>query len=558
MAKMIVNDGVFELTHRVSEVGTFTDLIATQNTFVDKNISIKITVPGAGNSTLTITDNTDTDVTIGSLSGGKYSLTAPISGTMTYSSAGWITTTGSSGQDDTVVVGKIAQSTLSQGSAATSGYVSTIAITPDPTNTQYINITPGYNAGRYVTISPMSSGTAAAATVTLTYTPAIPTITDVNAAVSGKTRIALSGIGTTTAAVGNDYTYYASVTATTPAASIVNGNSAFSKKVGTAGYLGPASTTTNTNQITTTATLNKKDQTYYIPITSGVATMSVTGTATQPTMAVYTVDGTNAGTNIGNISGMLSTPVATEPNTSGSYYVAFTATAPSTSITPSVSIGTEGWIGSSSQITGSGSISASNKTWYSTIQAATLTSVSSLATATPSGLTLGTVTTTQPSSGKYIKVEGQGTVKVNQAGYAPVDLQQSSTKKTVYYPIQTAHFTTTNNQIIADQAGWVDANTVTGTVSTGTISVGTTAQSGWTTNTTAVVPAEGYLYIGAGYYPNTQISLSTLIPDDTDYPNITATNQILSGFEAYDTNGKKYIGTLATYDGEYTSSGWSA
>ena len=79
----------------------------------------------------------------------------------------------------------------------------------------------------------------------------------------------------------------------------------------------------------------------------------------------------------------------------------------------------------------------------------------------------------------------------------------------------------------------------------GTISTGTSAKSGWVTNTSAVVPANGYLYIRAGFYPNTQISLATLIPDDNSLSN-AGNGHILSGYEAYDTNGNKLVGTIAT------------
>ena len=82
-------------------------------------------------------------------------------------------------------------------------------------------------------------------------------------------------------------------------------------------------------------------------------------------------------------------------------------------------------------------------------------------------------------------------------------------------------------------------------ITTGTISTGSSAKSDWVTNTSAVVPANGYLYIGAGFYPNTQISLATLIPDYSSLPN-AGNGHILSGYEAYYTNGNKLKGTIAT------------
>ena len=112
--------------------------------------------------------------------------------------------------------------------------------------------------------------------------------------------------------------------------------------------------------------------------------------------------------------------------------------------------------------------------------------------------------------------------------------------------ISTAGWLTTGNKSASKTIK--TGATVTGRtyyIPTGTISTGTSAKSGWTTNTSAVVPANGYLYISAGYYPNTQISLATLIPDDSSLTN-AGNGHILSGYEAYDTNGNKLKGTIAT------------
>ena len=60
-----------------------------------------------------------------------------------------------------------------------------------------------------------------------------------------------------------------------------------------------------------------------------------------------------------------------------------------------------------------------------------------------------------------------------------------------------------------------------------------------------IIPAEGYLYLNKGWFDNTKISLGHLIPDDTTYEN-AGVSHILSGYEAYDTTGKKLVGTMAT------------
>ena len=114
--------------------------------------------------------------------------------------------------------------------------------------------------------------------------------------------------------------------------------------------------------------------------------------------------------------------------------------------------------------------------------------------------------------------------------------------------IDTAGWLTTGNKpASATISTSATVNTKTYYLPTGTISTGTSAKSGWTTNTSAVVPANGYLYISAGFYPNTQISLATLIPDDSSLPN-AGNDKILHNYEAYDINGKKLVGTITRLD----------
>lgn len=84
------------------------------------------------------------------------------------------------------------------------------------------------------------------------------------------------------------------------------------------------------------------------------------------------------------------------------------------------------------------------------------------------------------------------------------------------------------------------------TIPKGSITTGSSSKTGYVNNTTAVVPANGYLYISAGYYPNTQISLGTLIPDDTNLTNAGNAN-LLYGYEAYDTTGTKLVGTIKEF-----------
>ena len=69
----------------------------------------------------------------------------------------------------------------------------------------------------------------------------------------------------------------------------------------------------------------------------------------------------------------------------------------------------------------------------------------------------------------------------------------------------------------------------------------------YTENTAAgtVIPANGYLYLNAGYFPNTKISLAHLIPDPSTGEANPGTNDIRSGKVAYDGDGNKIVGTMA-------------
>ena len=71
-----------------------------------------------------------------------------------------------------------------------------------------------------------------------------------------------------------------------------------------------------------------------------------------------------------------------------------------------------------------------------------------------------------------------------------------------------------------------------------------------------IIPAEGFLYLNQGWFENTKISLGHLIPDDVEYTN-AGVSQIVSGYEAYDTNGQKLIGTMATVDPLFDGGGLS-
>ena len=546
MAKMTINNGVFELLHTATGYGTFTDLIATQNTFVDKNISIKITVPQAGNPALNITDKGSTNITVGTVNGGYYPLTTSLTGTLSVGTAGWIDTSGLGATDDSVTVGRIIQSTLKNG---TTTIASGSTVTPSPSSSQTINIGEGYNSARTVVIAPMSSGTKAAASVTISGTATTPTLVNTSSAISGKTQVNISGITTSTSEINT--TYYVALTADAPATTPSVG-----KTVDTAGYLGPTGTTT---QISSSGNIEHKSQLYYAKVTSGAITIG--GNSSQvgvPTITKYNTDGDNAGTNVNAIAftGSAST---TEP-TSGNY-VAVQVAIPAKTIAPTVTLGTAGWIGDTNQVTVN-NVTSSARTLqvYIPLTSGQLSAGDGVANASSGNITLNAKTTTQPTSGKYITVTGSGTVSVGTGGYLAAGTSLSSNTATAYYPVPSltaSNFSATGGVIKSTSAGWLDANVQVANLGTGTLANSATSGQTYTTVTSpAIDTADGYLYINKGYFANTKISLATLIPDSATTDVVSTA--LLPNYEAFDTNGVRIVGGMTIYDGDYSSSGWSA
>lgn len=148
----------------------------------------------------------------------------------------------------------------------------------------------------------------------------------------------------------------------------------------------------------------------------------------------------------------------------------------------------------------------------------------------------GTWTTTQPSSGFYIKTSGATTTntfnvspKVKTAGYGTTSYYStdsptitiSANANTTYIPVTAATF----------------ANTATNNVTYTDISA-----------TAPALISGSYLFINEGYTGNVKISLAKLVPDAAD--NASA-SYILSGYTAYNNDGTLLVGTIQTYAGAY-------
>ena len=148
----------------------------------------------------------------------------------------------------------------------------------------------------------------------------------------------------------------------------------------------------------------------------------------------------------------------------------------------------------------------------------------------------GTVYTRQTTSGKgnlYGKAYGDSsdTILIQDGAWVETTLTASTTSA------QTAY-------------GKVTVAQMTG----GSISVSSTDPgNSYDENTDAIVPANGYLVISAGYHGATKISIDTLLHDSATITSVSGVSGVLlSGYTAYDTNGNLLTGSIVTYTGQFS------
>ena len=146
-------------SHTTDGSGDYKVIFKTENKFVDQDINVTITTPAAVGPTLAVTDNTGA-LTMGTASSGVYSPTATITGNAVIGTAGWITAGNHSVSDTSVVVGKVNQSTLKNG---TTTIPDGSQITPSASD-QTITITEGYNAARTIVVKAASASDPATVT----------------------------------------------------------------------------------------------------------------------------------------------------------------------------------------------------------------------------------------------------------------------------------------------------------------------------------------------------------------------------------------------------------
>ena len=117
--------------------------------------------------------------------------------------------------------------------------------------------------------------------------------------------------------------------------------------------------------------------------------------------------------------------------------------------------------------------------------------------------------------------------------------------------------TYTQGKVTVDTAGYISAgDKVSGASFANTATTNVTYKDISSTTAAPILVSNDYLYINKGYTDNVKISLAKLVPDGASAD--LASNKILSGYSAYDNDGKLIAGSIPTITPSITNGTASA
>ena len=258
-------------------------------------------------------------------------------------------------------------------------------------------------------------------------------------------------------------------------------------------------------------------------------------------------------------SGKVNRAAITKQNTKAGYLpTTSAATVSAATDLTSKTKNTEYFIKKSTLSASSITSSASNQTvtvyagYYPTDRAITINKMTTVTPTTSYANTgMSTYFNTGTSDNNNVTITPQYS---NSAGYVSAHTDQNN-GGIGYWKIKTTSVTQGTTTVSGTTATRGNASWGTGWITSSSIAAATfsnSATSGVTyvdiSNTTAapILAAEGYLYINKGYTDNLRISLAKLIPDSA---TVSASNQMLNGVAAYDSNGKLWTGNIQTKTG---------
>ena len=511
--------------------------LLTKDKFVDKNIYVEANVPAGqlSSGTTSIEANTNvasllTEVSTTPSSGAYITVTS--SGNVTVSTAGWISSGASSASATKIYkVTAGAYSASTDTSAQINGTVTpSIGINNNANTYGFTQTKPsGTNGTNYLTLDPGAS-----VDQNWSITPKATISTAGYLATGSKNGTAVSGQPT----INNGANYYIPIVSATVSGGGLTPTSFIKDDLAVTLAAGTTAANRNMSNYNVGAK-NTTTYPYFFEIVGSTPAVEGTTKVTRGAITLTNDAGAiveHAGTT--EINGTSSSPTVNVNAATGSTYFSLKAAAATVSAStakPTIEKVTSAVSGKTQILSGVTLVNSSPANSITTYYIAV------------KGFS-GAVTNTKSST--FTAGYFAGTSQITANGVA------AKNQSDIYYlPVPTATFTRSGATIYCNNAGYVpkgSASSGVGTVPGGEIiAVTTDPGTSYAEITSNVsISSGGWLQIGAGYYANSKISLSTLIADNATVG--LAATYILNGYKAYDNAGTLITGSILTYDGAFS------
>lgn len=176
---------------------------------------------------------------------------------------------------------------------------------------------------------------------------------------------------------------------------------------------------------------------------------------------------------------------------------------------------------------------------------------------TKSGTAVTVAASELVSGNKALSSSASDQTNIDVTNYKTVSISKMNSTNVVEKAGSVSGNTYTQGKVTVDTAGYISAgDKVSGASFANTATTNVTYKDISSTTAAPILVSNDYLYINKGYTDNVKISLAKLVPDGASAD--LASNKILSGYSAYDNDGKLIAGSIPTITPSITNGTASA
>lgn len=164
---------------------------------------------------------------------------------------------------------------------------------------------------------------------------------------------------------------------------------------------------------------------------------------------------------------------------------------------------------------------------------------------TKSGTAVTVAASELVSGNKALSSSASDQTNIDVTNYKTVSISKMNSTNVVEKAGSVSGDTYTQGKVTVDDAGYISAGDKVSGASFANIATANVTYKDISSTTAApILVSNDYLYINKGYTDNVKISLAKLVPDGASAD--LASNKILSGYSAYDNDGKLIAGSIPT------------